>query len=388
MKVEILFKTVSLHVYKQIISSMRRYFSDWLFYVVAWVIVTVFYNFIYISIFELAIELFDVSSNTTNEPVFKYMVSYHQYIEATMFGLLFGTATFGINLVVDYTSIHRMSFGKTIVIKTLLYFLAIAVIFFMMMGIVLSFGMTPVGAKELQEFLNEHTYPLSATIGVALYFILSTMLINFIALMSKKFGPGQMLLIFLGKYNKPMTENRIFMFLDLKNSTTIAEKLGHIIYSKLLQQCFLDLNQLIPLSGAQIYQYVGDEAVLTWKINHYESNFIKPIQFYFAFKKKLEKKSKYYNSKYGVVPEFKAGVNAGVVTVAEIGSIKREIAYHGDVVNTASRLRSACNEFKKDLLSSEYLIRNIDEKYQYKIDEIGEVKLKGKENSIKVFSIE
>ena len=324
---------------------MRRHFSNWLFYVVAWVIVTLFYNFFYISTFELAIELFDVSLNTANEPIFKYMLSYNQYIEAIMFGILFGTATFGINLAVDYTSIHKMSFGKTIVIKTVLYFLAITVIFFLMMGIILASGMTPVDARELREFVNNHSYPMSVSVGVALYFIMSTMFINFIALVSKKFGPGQMLLIFLGKYNKPMTENRIFMFLDLKNSTTIAEKLGHILYSKLLQQCFLDLNQLIPYSGASIYQYVGDEAVLTWKIKHYESNFIKPIQLFFAFKKKLEKKSKYYNSKFGVVPEFKAGVNAGVVTVAEIGSIKREIAYHGDVVNTASRLRSACNEF-------------------------------------------
>lgn len=336
----------------------------------------------------MSIELFDVSANTANEPVFKYMLSYNQYIEALMYGILFGTATFGINLAIDYTAIHRMSFGKTIIIKTVLYFIAIAVIFLLMMGIILTTGMSPVDAEEFEKFFKEHTFPPSVTIGVAVFFIMSTMLINFIALVSKKFGPGQMLLIFLGKYNKPMTENRIFMFLDLKNSTTIAEKLGHIIYSQLLQQCFLDLNQLIPYSSAQIYQYVGDEAVLTWKIKHYESNFIKPIQLFFAFKKKLEKKSKYYSSKFGVVPEFKAGVNAGVVTVAEIGSLKREIAYHGDVVNTASRLRSACNEFDRDLLASEYLIRNVDEKYQYKIDEIGEVNLKGKKNSIKVFSIE
>jgi adenylate cyclase len=88
------------------------------------------------------------------------------------------------------------------------------------------------------------------------------------------------------------------------------------------------------------------------------------------------------------LPEFKAGVHAGVVTVAEIGDIKREIAYHGDVVNTASRLRSACNEFEKELLASEYVVRNIDKTEGHEIKEIGSVKLKGKKNSIKVFSIE
>lgn len=304
---------------------MTKYFFDWLFYVVAWVIVTVFYNYIYISIFELAIELLDVSSNATNDPVFKYMLSINQYIEAIMFGLLFGTATFGINLAVNYTSIHKMSFGKTIVIETVLYFLAIVVIFFMMLGIIMSTGMTPLETKKLQEFLREHHYLASVTINVVLYFILSSLLKNFIALVSKKFGPGQMFLVFLGKYNKPLTENRIFMFLDLKDSTTIAERLGHIIYSKLLQQCFLDLNKLIPNSGAQIYQYVGDEAVLTWRVTNYKENFIRPIQLYFAFKKKLEKRSKYYFAKFGVLSKFKAGLHGSVVTVAEIGDLKEKL---------------------------------------------------------------
>ena len=255
-----------------------------------WTVVTLFFSFIFISIINATIEFFDIEDKVINEPSFAYMVSYHQYIEALMFGILFGTATFGINLAVDYTSIHRMSFGKTIIIKTLLYFLAIAIIFFLMAGIIITSGMSPVGVQEAKDFFNTHQIPPSFYLGIAVFFIMSTLLINFIALVSKKFGPGQMFLIFLGKYNKPITENRIFMFLDLNNSTAIAEKLGHIIYSKLLQQCFLDMNKLIPNSGAEIYQYVGDEAVLTWKIKNYDLNFIRPMQLFFAFKRKLEKK--------------------------------------------------------------------------------------------------
>ncbi|MCG8307957.1 MAG: adenylate/guanylate cyclase domain-containing protein [Cytophagales bacterium] len=366
---------------------MRRYFFDWLFYVAMWMIVTLFYSIIFISMLNGIIEIFDLESELNKEPVYTYMVSYHQYIEAVVFGILFGTATFGINLAVDSTSIHKMSFGKTIIIKTVLYFIAITLVFFMMAGIIFTSGMSPVDAQYYLVFYQEHPIPKQIYIGITLFFIMSTMLINFVVLMIKKFGPGHMFQIILGRYHKPMTENRIFMFLDLKDSTTIAEKLGHIIYSKLLQQCFLDLNKLIPKSRAEIYQYVGDEAVLTWRIRGYESNFARPIRLFFAFKKKLEQRSKYYTGKFGVLPKFKAGINAGVVTVAEIGDLKREIAYHGDVVNTASRLRSACNEFDKELLASEYVVRNIDETYNYRIEEIGEVNLRGKKNSIKVFCI-
>ena len=206
--------------------------------------------------------------------------------------------------------------------------------------------------------------------------------------MNRKFGFGQMWKMFLGKYNKPVTENRLFMFLDLKDSTTIAEKLGHIIYSKLLQQCFHDLNKIVIKSRAEIYQYVGDEAVLTWEVKSYDDVFSKPVQLFFDFKKRLKKREAYYQSRFGLLPEFKAGLNAGVVTVAEIGDLKREIAYHGDVVNTASRLRSACNEFKKQFLASEYVVDNLRNNAEHSIQGIGEVNLRGKKKPIKVFSIE
>ncbi len=367
---------------------MARYVYDWLFYVILWVAVTLFFNFIFISISWTVVEVLDVSSQVQSNSVFGYMISNFQYLEGFMFGFLFGTATFGINLAIDRTSIHKFSFGKIIIIKTLLYFFSVALIFVLMSGIILNSGMAPFTKEQYREYILSNPMPSSYIAAIIGYFVISTLLINYVALVSKKFGPGQMINIFFGKYNRPKTENRIFMFLDMKDSTTNAEKLGHIIFSKLLQQCFLDLNKLVPDSGAEIYQYVGDEVVLTWNIKNYNSNFIKPMMLFFDFKERLELKTNYYKSKFGVVPEFKAGVNAGVVTVAEIGDIKKEIAYHGDVVNTASRLRGACNEFKKDLLASEYVIKNISEAHEYKVKEIGEVTLKGKLQSMKVFSVE
>ncbi len=365
---------------------MKRFFYDWLFYVILWVVVTTLYSFIIISFIRAILDHLDLLDKVEQDAMVAFMVSTYQYFDAVFFGVLFGTATFGINLIVDNTGIHKLSYGKTIVIKTILYFLAMVVIFWFFAGIVLRYRIPEQTAGGDEAMHNG--FPYSFYIGAVVFFMMSTMLINFVALMNKKFGPGQMLLIFLGKYHRPITENRVFMFLDLKDSTTTAEKLGHIIYSKLLQECFLDLNRLIPASKAEIYQYVGDEAVLTWKIRSYHRNFSEPVKLFFAYRKRLEKRAKFYQQKFGMVPEFKAGINAGVVTVAEIGDLKREIAYHGDVVNTAARLRGACNEFNKKLLASEYVIQNIKHLDEYKVEEIGEVNLRGKQQSIKVFSIE
>lgn len=366
---------------------MRSFLFEWLFHIFFWTVVTLLFTVIYLSNVNFILEYLMAADRLTIDPVIAYMLSNYQYLEALMFGVLFGSATFGVNFAVDYTTIHTLSYGKAILIKSALYILSLILVTALMTGIILKAGLNNLELEDYSHFILNTRFPWYFYLGSISFFVLSSMLINFISLMKRKFGPGQMWLIFLGKYNKPITENRIFMFLDLKNSTTIAETLGHIIYSKLLQQVFLDMSKLILKSGAEIYQYVGDEAVLTWRIKNYDKEFIKPIQLFFAYKKRLEKRRVYYINKFGLLPEFKAGVNAGVVTVAEIGDLKREIAYHGDVVNTAARLRSACNEFDKQLLASEYVIKNLKEPIEYGIEEIGEVNLRGKRNPIKVFSI-
>ncbi|MBL7746247.1 MAG: hypothetical protein JNM19_02365, partial [Chitinophagaceae bacterium] len=50
-----------------------------------------------------------------------------------------------------------------------------------------------------------------------------------------KFGEGNMWNMISGKYQTPKTEQRIFMFVDLNASTTIAEKLGDERYHQLLK---------------------------------------------------------------------------------------------------------------------------------------------------------
>ena len=213
---------------------MKRYFYDWLFFVILWLVITLFFNFVSLSLIRAFISYTSLQIDFQNDPFLAYMISNYQYLEAVMFGLLFGTASFGINIIIDNTSLHKLSYGKTIILKTLLYFIGIVVIFFLMAGIIMTSGMSPLTMDEYQNFLLNSPLPSHFFFAAAAFFIMSSLLVNFIALVNKKFGPGHMFMIFLGKYNHPVTENRIFMFLDLKDSTTIAEQLGHIIYSKML----------------------------------------------------------------------------------------------------------------------------------------------------------
>ena len=107
-------------------------------------------------------------------------------------------------------------------------------------------------------------------------------------------GPGILAEYLMGKYFNPREEDRIFLFIDLKSSTSIAEKIGHKTYSSLLQECFENLTKPIIKYKGQVYQYVGDEVVITWKTNEGIKE-LNCLGFFFSYLQELEKKRRYFN---------------------------------------------------------------------------------------------
>ena len=133
-------------------------------------------------------------------------------------------------------------------------------------------------------------------------------------------GEQLLLNLLLGKYHHPKEEQRIFMFLSLKDSNIFAERLGHTNYCKLIQDCFHDLTESALACDVEIYQYIGDEAVLTWTPEKGIKN-NNCVNVFYQFHATLKHKYEYYEKNYGKLPEFIAGINSGPVTVAEIGDI-------------------------------------------------------------------
>src|SRR5205823_2896733 len=131
-----------------------------------------------------------------------------------------------------------------------------------------------------------------------------------------------------GKYTKPVEEDRIFMFLDLDASTTHAERLGNIRYHELLDDYVYDITKPILDHGGEIYQYVGDEVVVTWKMPRKKIS-MAPVECFFAISNRMEALAATYKEKYGFVPGFKAGLHYGTVITGEIGDVKKEIVFQG-----------------------------------------------------------
>jgi adenylate cyclase len=198
---------------------------------------------------------------------------------------------------------------------------------------------------------------------------------------------GDLTKFMLGVYHSPKEIERIFLFIDLKSSTNIAERLGNIKYSEFLIDYYYDITDALLMAGEEIYQYVGDEIILSWPFKKGIQD-ARCINCFFDIRNTIELLKDKYLKRYGVYPEFKAGLHGGKVVVTWIGDLKKEIVYHGDVLNTTSRLEAECNRYNQTLLVSEFILNSLELPPYFKANFIDELQLRGKEKKIKIFGLD
>ena len=362
----------------------KELFKQWLWLILGWVIFTNLFSSIMMTNLAVFIQVMDIKAEVEQNELANYYISNYQYLESTLFGVLFGTIFFFTNWAMEYTSIHKKSFGTIVLLKSFLYLASFIIVFILIYSVFRLSGFIP--HESFVAFFKPEFFSWKFFLQLLLFFSIFIIATNFIQLTARKFGPGNMFSIFMGKYHKPIVEERVFIFIDLKSSTTYAEKLGHLQYSQMIQQCFHDLNIIIHRHKAEIYQYVGDEAVITWKMKDALLN-NNCLHLFYAFQNRLKRREAVYRQKFDLVPEFKAAVHGGKVTAAEIGDIKREIAYHGDVLNTTSRLQQFCNSVSRNFLITKELIDLLPDSKNFVFESLGHLQLKGKTNTIEAFTV-
>ncbi len=234
----------------------------------------------------------------------------------------------------------------------------------------------PASISALKTFLMD-TSRAKNVLSWSIVVVLTQLLLQ----INSKFGQGALGNIIRGKYNTPKEEKRIFMFLDLNSSTSIAEQLGDEKYHELLKDFFSDITNPILDNNGEIYQYVGDEVIVAWKYEDGIKN-SQCVKCFFDIKVYLEKIKKKYIERYGLVPSFKAGLHYGKVVAGEVGLIKRDITYSGDVLNTTSRILTMCKEFNAEILTSADLLAVLGLPNNYAARQLGSIKLRGKEKEV------
>jgi adenylate cyclase len=302
-------------------------------------------------------------------------------LSLTLLGLFVGF----MELLFIKSLFNKKPFSLKILYKLLLYCLLLSSIIFILYSIAASIEMNvsifhkSVWYKYVDFFFSSTHIGTIVQIGYSLFLSL------LYAEISENLGQNVLFNFFTGKYHKPILENRIFMFTDMKNSTAIAEKLGSVKYFEFLKTYYNDLSDAIIDNYGEVYQYIGDEIVISWKVNNKDS-YTQSITCFFAMKNVLLKKKNWYIKEYGIFPTFKGAIHSGEITAGEIGAIKKEIFFTGDVINTTARVQALCSKFNIELLATNK-IKEVLDALEYDFNLINKESLKGKSNLTSIYEI-
>ncbi len=301
---------------------------------------------------------------------------------ALLMGFIFG----GVEVYYLSRKFIRMAFGVKILLKTSIYLFTICllVILLSFLGSSLSMRVAP---NDTAVYNSALLFMSNEAFWCVVFYSGAVICVGlFLTEVSDNLGQGVVKNFLFGKYHRPREERRIFMFLDMKASTTIAEQLGHIRYFELLNTYYADMTKSILNSAGVVYKYVGDEIIISWDYKTGLKN-NNCLHCFFSIKNVLKDRAENYKSRFGLAPDFKAGMHCGPVTTGEIGVLKKEIAFNGDVLNTTARIQSLCNDYGVELLISEALYTALNPDNSFVAKPIGNLRLRGRDARVQLYSV-
>ncbi len=191
----------------------------------------------------------------------------------------------------------------------------------------------------------------------------------------------------LGRYRWPRAERRFFLFVDVVGSTAIAERLGPMQAHRFLSRVFSAVAEPVAACRGEIYQYVGDEIVVTWTEADGAIE-ARPLRCYFEMSAAVEALGAEFAAQFGAEAELRAALHLGEVIAGEVGEQRRAIVFHGDVMNTASRLEQATREHGCRFIASADALRALGPLPELVSRDLGALALRGRKEPIAAFAIE
>ncbi len=236
------------------------------------------------------------------------------------------------------------------------------------------------GAFDLQFFIETPFLRAMATILIIL------ILLHAVLQVIRIVGGRALINFVLGKYVRPVREEKFFMFLDMAGSTALAEKLGDEGVQTMITMFFFDITEPIVEFGGEVHRYVGDQVVVTWPLKTSEAN-ASAVECSFAISDRINELVDKYRAEFGEVPGYRIGLHGGPVVISQIGDQKQEISYFGDTVNTAARIEQQCKTLGCNLLISGELLDCVSLPTNYQSALMGTTQLRGREGETELYSI-
>jgi adenylate cyclase len=219
-----------------------------------------------------------------------------------------------------------------------------------------------------------------------LFSVGATFVTIFVLEMSQLVGARTLRNIVLGRYHRPRDEHRFFLFVDIVGSTALAERVGAAAVHRFLNTVFGLASDVIDDHDGEIHQYVGDEVVVTWTV-HEGRRDARPIHCFLAIAAALTDASPALQREFGVTPRVRGALHAGAVISGEVGKSKREVVFHGDVMNTTSRLEHLTRDLDRQFIVSAEALARLEEREGYVLEDLGDRTVRGRAAPVRVYAV-
>ena len=211
--------------------------------------------------------------------------------------------------------------------------------------------------------------------------------VNLLLSVNDLLGPGVLFDFAAGRYYQPRREERVLLFIDMRSSTMIAERLGEARFLDFLNRFIFDVSVAIAAAGGEIHKYVGDEVIATWALAP-GANDPGCVRACFAALERLAARGADYEREFGLRADFRAALHCGPLVVGELGYLKKEIALIGDAMNTAARIQQACRETGCAVLASTTLLERLSALPPgVAARALGPLPMRGKERALELYEL-
>ena len=218
------------------------------------------------------------------------------------------------------------------------------------------------------------------------FFAVVAVTFQFIMQMNRMIGANVLGYFAAGVYRRPTAEERVFLFVDLVGSTQLAERLGSARYFELLRRFVDDLSEPVVEAEGEIYQYAGDEVVITWPLAA-GVRAANCVACFFAIRTADERARRPVRARVRRGAGFRGGLHGGTVTAGELGDLRQQIVFVGDILNTAARLEEYAKRADLDLVVSGALLERLTLPAGVEATPCGELALRGKEAPVAAYGL-
>ncbi|MCB1140215.1 MAG: hypothetical protein KDK23_15770 [Leptospiraceae bacterium] len=177
------------------------------------------------------------------------------------------------------------------------------------------------------------------------------------------------------------------LFSDLRDFTSLSEKLSPVTVVDILNLYFERMVQIISEEGGVVDKFMGD-AIMAY----FGAPVSLPaprrsaVQAALRMHKELQTLNETLNSDFGIRLRAGVGLHHGRVVMGNIGSnTRRDFTIIGDTVNIAARLESMTSKTGSWLILSKEVEMGLEEKQRQELHSLEELTLKGRKQPVVCF---